>query len=208
MQKILKFILIVSLLALKMPSAQAQSMTLFMDVAGISGENATNNSRNAVFSTSPNSPPSSQTIALLSATFSESANLKIKPSTGNIEVGIRNNIREMLISFRMDKASPFLFEKMWQRQLISSISIYFDKVTGNSPVVQDEFYRIKLSNVFIKSMTMQSTDDNAPTINMTITYEQIRMGFAGRNNAGTLVSLGTHCYDYKLLVVPDTCDNF
>ena len=209
MQKILKFILIVSFFALKMPSVQAQGiMVLFMDVAGIEGEYATNNSRNAVFSTSPNSPPSSQTIALLSATFAESANLKIKPFFGGIESGNPNNIREMLISFRMDKASPLLFEKMWKQQRIISINIYFDVITGNSPLVQDELQRIKLSTVLIKSMTMQSTNNSAPIINMTITYEQILRGFAGRNQVGSWVSLGTHCYDYKLLLVPFPCANF
>ncbi|WP_394993124.1 type VI secretion system tube protein Hcp [Emticicia sp.] len=202
MQKILKFILIVSFFALKMPSVQAQRMILFMDVAGIAGENVTNNARNAV----SNSPPSSQTIALLSATFAESANLKIKRSIGGIESGNPNNIREMLISFKMDKASPLLFDKMWKQQRISSINVYFDMGTN----VQDEFQRIKLSSVLIKSMTIQSAYDDAPTINMTITYEQILRGFSGRNQAGTLVSLGTHCYDYKLLVAgfTTTCPNF
>jgi type VI protein secretion system component Hcp len=193
MKNKLKLLLILSLIGLQI---QAQSsIVMFMDVAGIAGENVTNNARASVFTPTP----SAATIAVLSYAFNESSGLNIgtNPTRPPVEVDSTNNIREMTISFRMDKATPFLMEKMWQRQLIATINIYSDRLYNNG-VNQDEFIRTKLTNAFIKSITFQSSNENAPVLNMTVTFEQIERGFAQRNPSNVLVSIGSIGYNYLI----------
>ncbi|MBK6976532.1 MAG: type VI secretion system tube protein Hcp [Cytophagaceae bacterium] len=188
MKKIFKLIFLVILTGFKI---QAQDFEMFMDVDGIPGEYVTNPNRASVFTPAPNA----QTIAILSSDFIESRT--IAKNNNTMEPGNPNLIREMEISFILDKATPLLLEKMWQRQLISSIKIYTDRLYNNG-LNQDEFIKTELTNVFIKSISMQSSEESAPVFSMTITFEKIKRSFALRDNYNVLIDAGNFNFNYVI----------
>jgi len=105
---------------------------------------------------------------------------------GGSEVG-KPKAAPLILSKRIDKASPQLFLKSVMGQNLPTLTLELSK-SGSVETAPVVFYKIVLTNAFVSKIDSSGTaGDNTPTESIQISYEKISIIYSTIDAKGTVV---------------------
>ena len=177
--------------------SHGQTYKSFLDIPAIDGEFVT---PTRTFIT-PNGPKANN-ILLINFTYAEGSS----SSFGNtgIIAGKVGTIREITLKFKMDKATPLLYDLYFNHKVIAYLNIYKDQITNG---LEKEYLRYKLSNVMISSIQQGVDENQFPIVTMTITYDKILRAVIYLLPTGTL-TVSRNCFSFSDLLTCAAGEDF
>ncbi|MES2797026.1 MAG: type VI secretion system tube protein Hcp [Bacteroidota bacterium] len=182
----------ISFLLLASYFSYGQTFKTYLDIPNVDGEYVTP-ARNA----KTLNGPKANNILLNKFSFAEGSTTSYGSNT--IFFGRPGTIKQITVKFRIDKATPKIYDLFFNHTIIPYLNIYKDVVA--SP--QREVERYKLSDVIISSILIESNENQIPTASVTFTYDKILRATIFQTAMGSL-DLLTYCYDFSANV---TCND-
>jgi type VI secretion system secreted protein Hcp len=122
------------------------------------------------------------------------SNNAVRSAQGDTTKGGKAAIGEIVLVKHTDKSTPMLVLAVTGCQTFPTATISLSKSTGGKK--PEDYFIIKLSNVFISSMQLSSPSVGAMgTETISLNFQKITIDYRMQNDMGILVSAGTATYD-------------
>lgn len=156
-------------------SVFSQTQIIFVDINGINGEYRVPNSRSTL-----TEEPKRDCILLQSADV-PFVN-KIYRNSSSVSRRRFSEIPEFKIKFILEKSSVEILNKLYNKSVISSISLFYD----NEEVVRTEYLKYKFLNSKVVSVIQDQESSGLISVTVTFQYTNVVIGATSINTSGVM----------------------